>query len=582
MYSPTHVHRAQIYRTARRLSDFSLGTSRCSHPVAGGREPGITADAWARTAESRNWSLVLKFCDRDGRRHSILATRDQIADGASFFALLADLGFPVPISPIERDRLQRELLVANPDRRILLVGRSGWRGPQFPARDQDGWPWRRAVDAGRRYRQGDRPNSASRHPGRVESPGRLPVLGQPLFCCNHVLRLGGAALESRTSKDGGSLFSHAQHGDNVGLAGLHRQSFRERGRLLAGTGDVAATSRWRTQKRWPGTPTCPSFWISRIKSAPPNSAAKVRWAISTRWRSHSPAQTRCRIRPSSSVPVRADWSSPEERPDTRQTSLIKIRLPTSTPRIFRRISRAQSDDKTRIFVEQLRQNTETYYGTAGRTFVQRLVSEVVENRTNLIARINRDIDWFVDISGFDPADESLFERAKLFGLAYAAGRLAIRYGVVPWYYGLVRQSLHRCYRRTPNSPSAQDNPIVSAAAKVLRRLRRVDGIVDISSKADTVDPDRAAGARVLATDHSDGSLLLAVRPEFFRSIIGRHVAAPAVARYLEEQGILVGRPNGRRTREIRIPGSDKRRDYYCLRLDRIRPRKDRRRRGKPD
>jgi hypothetical protein len=80
---------------------------------------------------------------------------------------------------------------------------------------------------------------------------------------------------------------------------------------------------------------------------------------------------------------------------------------------------------------------------------------------------------------------------------------------------------------------------------------------------------------VLLTTHSDGSALLAVRPDFFRSITGSKVAAPAVARYLEQQGILVGRSNGRRTRQVRIPGATKRRDFYCLKLDRVQARTER-------
>src|SRR5216684_7024889 len=105
--------------------------SRCSHPTRRRCEQVLSVYAWARTAESRKWRLVLKFRDRDGRAHTILATPAQLREGAAFFNSLEERGFPIPTSSAQRERLKQELLTADPHRRVLLVDRSGWHAGSF-------------------------------------------------------------------------------------------------------------------------------------------------------------------------------------------------------------------------------------------------------------------------------------------------------------------------------------------------------------------------------------------------------------------------------------------------------------------
>ena len=90
--------------------------------------------------------------------------------------------------------------------------------------------------------------------------------------------------------------------------------------------------------------------------------------------------------------------------------------------------------------------------------------------------------------------------------------------------------------------------------------------IDISKRKHRVDWKAAASASVLRTMHTDGERLLAVRPAALKKIIGGMVSEKAVAAELEKQGVLIPRGNGRRTREVRLPGGNVRRSYYCLRL----------------
>jgi hypothetical protein len=262
----------------------------------------------------------------------------------------------------------------------------------------------------------------------------------------------------------------------------------------------------------------------------------------------------------------------EQWPGKTSLPLIEVSLPSEPTQLLDRLAKKGARAKPR---QRLRENTAMYYGTVGHAFIKRLVAEMAVHKSKLVTRIQRDIAELLAIVHVDVNDELQLRRGKFLGLAYAAGLLAIDYGVLPWDRSLLKRSIRRCYRCIPGQSGMPADPIRRAAARVIRRVGKIEDVVDISEGRGSIDPDLAESARVLLTTHSDGSALLDIRPDFFRSITGSKVAAPSVARHLEQQGILVGRTNGRRTRQIRIPGATKRRDFYCLKLDRVQARTER-------
>jgi len=108
-----------------------------------------------------------------------------------------------------------------------------------------------------------------------------------------------------------------------------------------------------------------------------------------------------------------------------------------------------------------------------------------------------------------------------------------------------------------------------AVAKIIEDLPKLrKHAVDLSKRNHRVDAKTAASASTLRITHTTGERLLAMRPAALKQIIGPAVSEKAVAAELEKQGVLIPRGNGRRTCELRLPGANVRRNYYCLRLSR--------------
>jgi hypothetical protein len=114
-----------------------------------------------------------------------------------------------------------------------------------------------------------------------------------------------------------------------------------------------------------------------------------------------------------------------------------------------------------------------------------------------------------------------------------------------------------------------DKAVQTAVAKIIERLPKLaKHALDISKRKHRVDAKAAASASVLRIVDTSGERLLAVLPAALKQMIDAAVSESEVTAELEKQGILVPRGNGRRTRELRLPGLKTRRSYYCLRLSR--------------
>ncbi len=238
-------------------------------------------------------------------------------------------------------------------------------------------------------------------------------------------------------------------------------------------------------------------------------------------------------------------------------------------------------------VKALEQNCVRYFGTVGQVYISELVREISRDRARLKARLDSRMKEFLIQSRVDQADAYAVRFAKRFALAYAAGLLAIDYQVVPsdldlcseifldleaevpvthWVPDHVYRSIHRVYQKAWGQQTGSVDPLDEAVDKVVREVQGIQ-IIDLTRKNNGVSARQAEDARVLLITHTDGLPLLAVRPDYLRSLVGPLVSSIKVAEELERRKLLIPRGNGgRRTRQVQIPGSNKRRDYYCLRL----------------
>jgi putative DNA primase/helicase len=250
-----------------------------------------------------------------------------------------------------------------------------------------------------------------------------------------------------------------------------------------------------------------------------------------------------------------------------EVRFIDVPVPAKPTGVFDRLPRRRPAQTSGVVAKRLEKWAARTYGVAGKTYLEKLVADCGANRRALRNRLYRYRQRFLQKIGVD-ADDGYADRfAKRFALTYAAGLLAIDYGIVPWKRSLVGRCVRRVYRQAMSMRSSADESLEGAVAKVLGHLPRLlKHAVDIKKCTRREGRRAAESESPLRLVHTDGHPLIALRPAVLKKIIGTAIPDKAVAAELERRGLLISRGKRRRTRQVRVPGVAERHGYYCLRL----------------
>ncbi len=215
-------------------------------------------------------------------------------------------------------------------------------------------------------------------------------------------------------------------------------------------------------------------------------------------------------------------------------------------------------------VEALLRAIATYYGTPGRAMVVRLVQERAADEPKLRRRIPQFIAHFYKLTGAGDLAGSAGRAAKLFALAYAAGRLAREWGILPEAWGMISKLVPRLYALWRSAVGG-----AAGAAQLLRahldptRERWIDAA---SVKSPLKLEDFRATAGILVREET-GSVLLVPSPMLRSGLPG----CLEVMRALRDAGVVEGEEGQQRKLTRKAPRRlvDGPERVYRIRLDRL-------------
>ncbi|EBA2137335.1 DUF927 domain-containing protein [Salmonella enterica] len=132
-------------------------------------------------------------------------------------------------------------------------------------------------------------------------------------------------------------------------------------------------------------------------------------------------------------------------------------------------------------VHAIKDATHRYYGSAKPAFLKRLVADIQDDRENVKRKLEKGIEFFLDKHRVDRNSGIQVRIAKRFAIAYVAGCMAVKYGVLPFTKQDVMKGISACY--------LDSLKVVLSEPEVMKSPfgRPFDAIIDFFKKDDLLN-----------------------------------------------------------------------------------------------
>lgn len=97
-------------------------------------------------------------------------------------------------------------------------------------------------------------------------------------------------------------------------------------------------------------------------------------------------------------------------------------------------------------VHAIKDATHRYYGSAKPAFLKRLVADIQDDRESVKRKLEKGIEFFLDKHKVDRNSGIQVRIAKRFAIAYVAGSMAVKYGVLPFTKQEIMKGISTCYQ----------------------------------------------------------------------------------------------------------------------------------------
>jgi hypothetical protein len=156
--------------------------------------------------------------------------------------------------------------------------------------------------------------------------------------------------------------------------------------------------------------------------------------------------------------------------------------------------------------------------------------------------------------------------AKRFALTYAAAKLAIKYGIVPWDDKMVAHAIKACYLAARAAVPDADKLQADGFARLRSQLSGAAIILDLVRSGHKVQwtAEQAQAAEALRHPGPGGAYFL-IRPETFVSWFASSLQANLVLDELDRLGHLMKATPKVRTLQVAVSGINGRPRYHAVR-----------------
>lgn len=236
-----------------------------------------------------------------------------------------------------------------------------------------------------------------------------------------------------------------------------------------------------------------------------------------------------------------------------------VDVPANTKSQFGIFESLPSDfNKTQEVLEYINTNIGENHGTAKHMFLETLTKDLANNKSAVLKFLDKKMSRFHKKVENRISNGQHYRIARRFGLSYAAGCLAKKYGVLSLSkHGTL---LKKCYISAIESISVSPEQLIDAKCDHVLKILAKQEFDDLSSyDSEALELYTANGFRKVVK----GRNCILVRKEFMHTQINDPSFQDSVLDKLSSTGYLYKDSQGKRTRSIKLPDGNKER-FYCI------------------
>lgn len=218
------------------------------------------------------------------------------------------------------------------------------------------------------------------------------------------------------------------------------------------------------------------------------------------------------------------------------------------------------------YVDKIKANTNRYYGTAHDLFIKELTTRMHENKPKLKKFIKAKMNIFLDGNHVDRNQGLEIRTANRFALAYAAGIIATKIGVLDFDERQIMGSISKCYQDSLGAPAASPIKPDEKGYREVEKLVNSEKLPDIrnSSRISHKDILRAKGC----VTSVKGKTVIAIPTKVIDDLVGGiEIRQKVLTRFKVENRIYL--ESGKKpTRTVGLRRKDKKQTRcVCFKID---------------
>lgn len=212
--------------------------------------------------------------------------------------------------------------------------------------------------------------------------------------------------------------------------------------------------------------------------------------------------------------------------------------------------------------DELSQQCQLFHGVAKRSFLKNLTNRMdSDDSFNVKEVMDTYVDEFIEHSNLMSDDGQEIRKAKKFALAYAAGCLAIDFGIFPYTKGQLINAISLCFEAALKIDKSSIFDVVDVKQRLFEEIKG-NNIYELRKKGKSIGKNELDEKRFIKST-LDNKTIISIKSEVFNNLCGSLFVRRCLLEQLVSDGLLIKSADDKSTRQITVNGVSLSR-RYCL------------------